>query len=89
MFRFQFGERSLMDISQEQREREREKTKEKNALSMLPAPPFAAFACAFSLALADFWPLPPPMLFSRKRDERKRKERIVVKNCSELLFFPS
>jgi|TARA_B100000497_G_scaffold75439_1_gene84477 predicted nicotinamide N-methyase len=55
-----------MDISQ-QREREREKTKEKNALSMLPAPPFAAFACAFSLALADFWPLPPPMVFRRKR----------------------
>ncbi len=61
------SERNLMDISQEQREREREKTKEKNALSMLPAPPFAAFACAFSLALADFWPLPPPMVFRRKR----------------------
>ena len=79
-----------MDISQEQRERERERRqKKKNALSMLPAPPFAAFACAFSLALADFWPLPPPMVFRRKRDERKRKERIGVKNCSELLFFPS
>lgn len=66
------SERNLMDISQ-QREREREKTKEKNALSMLPAPPFAAFACAFSLALADFWPLPPPMVF-RKRWENLKRE---------------
>lgn len=30
---------------------------------MLPAPAFAAFACAFSLAFADFWPLPPPIFF--------------------------
>ena len=37
--------------------------KEKNALNMLPAPAFAAFACAFSLAFADFWPLPPPIFF--------------------------
>ena len=68
------SERNLMDISQQrEREREREKTKEKNALSMLPAPPFAAFACAFSLALADFWPLPPPMVF-RKRWENLKRE---------------
>ena len=56
-----------MDIISTKREmREKEKKEKKNVLSMLPAPPFAAFACAFSLALADFWPLPPPMVF-RKR----------------------
>ena len=54
---------------------------------MLPAPPFAAFACAFSLALADFWPLPPPMVFRRKRDERKRKERIGVKKLKRVALL--
>ena len=53
-------------LNKERDERKGEEGK-KNVLSMLPAPPFAAFACAFSLALADFWPLPPPMVFRRKR----------------------
>ena len=70
------------------KEREREKTKKKtySACSQRRLSPLSP-ALSPSLWLI-FGRCPRPWCLE-ERDERKRKERIGVKNCSELLFFPS